>query len=105
MYRIAPKADERALRNGHLRLGGRPGSREPFADLSAFKFTHPGEQNAIFSADVARDLGFRDFACNAVYYDPINHVYIDPSGVGITDAEHRRDLLQYSTNNIVDDTT
>lgn len=33
------------------------------------------------------DQRLRDFACNAVYYDPMNEVFIDPSGRGITDAK------------------
>jgi hypothetical protein len=35
-------------------------------------------------------LGNRDFACNAVYFEPIAGVLIDPTGTGILDAESRR---------------
>ena len=35
------------------------------------------------------DVTGRDFACNALYYDPLNEVIIDPIGHGIADAQNR----------------
>jgi tRNA nucleotidyltransferase/poly(A) polymerase len=35
------------------------------------------------------DVVRRDFACNALYYDPHNKVIIDPTGKGIADAQNK----------------
>jgi len=42
-----------------------------------------------FGHDLAADSKGRDFACNAVYYDPFNAAIIDPTGHGIADAQRR----------------
>lgn len=89
MYNISPRLSEEALRYGHLRLGGRPKSGDPFIDLSVFKHSFVGTGNALFGASFADDVRHRDFACNAIYYDPLNEVFVDPLGQGVTDAGHR----------------
>jgi hypothetical protein len=96
MYGWPRKIDEPAANNGHLRLGGRRGTSDPFIDLSVFKYYQVGSPNAVFGSSFERDLGHRDFACNSIYYDPMNEVLIDPSGYGISDAEDW--LLRVVTN-------
>jgi hypothetical protein len=32
-------------------------------------------------------VAYRDFTCNAIYYDPVNEVIIDPSGYGVSDCQ------------------
>jgi hypothetical protein len=85
-----PRELKRGARvHGHLRLGGAPGTADPFIDLSLFKDVHVGSDSAIFNDSFVADVGNRDFACNAVYYDPVAEVLLDPAGVGIRDAEAR----------------
>lgn len=84
MYRKEPTIHHQ---NGFVRLGGTPASGDPFIDLKSFVLTAPGTEDAIFAGGFTEDLRFRDFACNSIYYDPINRVLIDPSGLGITHAE------------------
>lgn len=86
-YHQSPKKEARALANGHIQLGGRPGSGDPTIDLCVFKLSLPGDADATFGADFNSDVAHRDFACNAVYYDPINKVLIDPTGIGVANAE------------------
>jgi hypothetical protein len=87
MYRREP---DRSEENGFVRLGGKPGSGDPFIDLKMFTHHEPGTPNALFGARFDYDVYHRDFACNSVYYDPINKVLIDPTGTGILDAENKR---------------
>lgn len=54
-----------------------------------FSDSLPGTKEAIFGVGFERDVSHRDFACNAVYYDPINDVLVDPTGRGIGDAESK----------------
>ena len=75
--------------NGYARLGGSGKSGDPFIDLKTFTHSGMGTPNALFGSTFARDIGVRDFACNSVYYDPINKVLIDPSCRGIQDAAGR----------------
>jgi hypothetical protein len=82
------QATESALKHGHIRLGGTPGSTDPFADISVFKFNSTGTTNTIFGADFQRDMIHRDFTCNAIYYDPLNKTLIDPSGTGVIDTKN-----------------
>jgi hypothetical protein len=89
MYGRPQVLDDGARRNGHLRPGGRPGSGDPYIDISLFKFAHLGSDNALFADSFDFDVRHRDFACNAIYYDPINSAYIDPTGTGVQDAEGR----------------
>ena len=86
MYRDSELAPA-AQRNGHVRLGGRMGTTDPFIDLCVFKLGAPGTKDATFGCNFSADIAHRDFACNSVYYDPKNAVLIDPSGRGILDAE------------------
>jgi tRNA nucleotidyltransferase/poly(A) polymerase len=41
----------------------------------------------VFDHSLRDDAGSRDFTMNAVYYDPLNGVLVDPTGRGIEDAE------------------
>ncbi len=84
MYRYEPSLNGA---RGFLRLGGTPASGDPFIDLKAMVHSQPGTPNAIFSSDLLQDLRHRDFACNAVYYDPINDALVDPAGCGVNGAE------------------
>jgi hypothetical protein len=72
--------------SGHLRVGGLPSTTDPYADIRIFRYEMPGTVDAIFGASFARDIMYGDFACNAVYYEPINGVLIDPTGHGLDDA-------------------
>lgn len=76
--------------NGYARLGGKGVHGDPFIDLKLFCHGDTGTPDALFGADFALDVSHRDFACNAVYYDPVNSVLIDPTGRGISDAEEKR---------------
>ncbi|WP_288409639.1 hypothetical protein [uncultured Sphingomonas sp.] len=71
---------------GYIRLGGRPASGDPFIDLKVFSNSMSGTEFATFGVGFERDVAFRDFACNAVYYDPINEVIVDPTGHGVKDC-------------------
>ncbi len=90
MYRIGNKPERAAERNGHLRLGGRLGASDPFIDFCVFRHSFVGDNQALFSTEFERDTKYRDFACNAVYYDPVNDVLIDPCGRGIHEAEEKQ---------------
>lgn len=74
-------------KRGYIRLGGKPSSGDPFIDLKVFSDALPGTKDATFGVGFDRDVAFRDFACNAVYFDPINEVIIDPTGHGVRDCE------------------
>lgn len=89
MYRRPKTLERGAQLHGHLRLGGAPGTSDPFIDLSVFKETFVGSSDALFGDSFAADVANRDFACNAVYYEPVAGVFIDPTGVGISDAGAR----------------
>ncbi|WP_025141526.1 hypothetical protein [Pedobacter jeongneungensis] len=62
---------------------------DPSIDLKNFFLFAPGTTSATFGSDLNRDYKIRDFACNSVYYDPINKFYIDPSGRGIVDSKNK----------------
>lgn len=74
---------------GYIRIGGKP-KGEPFIDLKNFFQLNPGTKDVRFGSDFFRDICYRDFSCNSIYYDPINNLYIDPSGIGINDAKYRQ---------------
>lgn len=74
-------------KRGYIRLGGKPSSGDPFIDLKVFSDALPGTKDATFGVGFDRDVAFRDFACNAVYFDPINEAIIDPTGHGVGDCE------------------
>ncbi|MCK5641126.1 MAG: hypothetical protein KAJ19_10025, partial [Gammaproteobacteria bacterium] len=42
-----------------------------------------------FDHEIKGDMIRRDFACNSLYYDPVNRVMIDPTGTGIADAQNK----------------
>jgi len=73
------------LKKGYVRLGGTPSSGEPFVDIKNFWLGHSGP-GFVFGSEIIDDYTARDFACNAIYYDPVNSQLIDPSGIGINDA-------------------
>jgi hypothetical protein len=83
MYGYRPTARDN---RGFLRVGGSPASGDPFVDLKVFSDSLLGTSNAAFGVSFDRDVSHRDFACNSVYFDPINEVLIDPTGIGINDA-------------------
>jgi len=83
MYGYKPSAK---WSRGFIRVGGTPNSGDPFLDLKIFSDSLPGTDEAIFGVEFERDVSHRDFACNAVYFDPLNEVLIDPTGVGIRDS-------------------
>jgi hypothetical protein len=43
----------------------------------------------IVAGNIYRDTIYRDFSCNALYYDTLNHVIIDPTGRGIKDSVNK----------------
>ena len=87
MYRYEPTGD---VTRGFIRIGGTPESGDSFIDIKVFSDSLPGTNEATFGVGFDRDVAHRDFACNAVYYDPINQVIIDPTGVGLADCLSRR---------------
>ena len=78
-----------SAKNGFARLGGKGSNGDPFIDLKLFCHGGTGTADALFGSDFQLDLGLRDFACNAIYYDPINEVLVDPSRRGLDDAKRR----------------
>lgn len=78
-----------ANKNGYIRLGGTPASGDPFIDLKVFSTLLPGSNDATFGVGFDRDISYRDFTCNCVYYDPINEVIVDPTGQGVSDCENK----------------
>lgn len=43
----------------------------------------------VWDHDLKEDTSRRDFACNSLYYDTHNNVIIDPTGLGIADAQNK----------------
>lgn len=84
MFGYDPEAEKRD--KGILRVGGSSDSGDPSIDVKVFSSCLLGTEDAMFGVGFAEDVAHRDFACNAVYYDPINEVLIDPSGRGIPDC-------------------
>lgn len=80
-------AGELDLPFGRIQLGGLPGAADRYAHVRLFREDGPGTPNAVFGASFAQDLAHSDLACNAVFYDPINEVFIDPSGQGLADSD------------------
>ena len=73
--------------NGFIRIGGTPASGDPFIDVKNFTLCNSSNGTNLFGSEIESDLKVRDFACNAIYYDPINNHILDPSGRGIDDAK------------------
>jgi len=84
MYRTKAKGHDQ---RGFIRIGGTPASGDPFIDLKVFSSSMPGTSNATFGVGFDRDVSFRDFTCNAVYFDPKNEVIVDPTGYGVDDCQ------------------
>jgi hypothetical protein len=87
MYRYKP-SDNKV--RGFIRIGGRPGTHDPFVDLKVFSNSLAGTRDAVFGSDFTLDAAHRDFACNALYYDPCNNIIVDPTAIGLDDAVARR---------------
>lgn len=75
---------------GYIKIAGSSSSEDPFMDLKTFCSHGLGTDHAVFGNNMSLDTSLRDFACNAVYYEPINQLLIDPSGIGIRDAQEKR---------------
>lgn len=75
--------------NGYIRIGGTPASGDAFIDVKNFTYCFSGAGTTIFGSDLLSDMKTRDFACNSLYYDPINEAIIDVSGNGIDDAKNK----------------
>ena len=86
MYRYRPSVSERS---GFVRIGGKPGSGDPFIDLKIFSTFQPGTASAVFGSSFELDVAHRDFTCNAVYYEPVHKILIDPTGLGASDSARR----------------
>ena len=90
MYGAPPSLEASARTEGTLRLGVLPEASDPPLEVSVFRERARPTEEALFGDSFASDVAFRDFACNAVYYEHVNDVLIDPSGYGIDDAIERR---------------
>ncbi|WP_426582663.1 hypothetical protein [Mucilaginibacter sp. R-33] len=78
----------RARPNGFMSVA--PKERfDPSIDVKNFFLSFPGTNMATFGSNFEIDHRLRDFSFNAIYYDPINHFYLDPSGRGIQDAKDK----------------
>jgi hypothetical protein len=87
MFGFIPK-NSCKYNTGYLKIGGSLG--DPFMDLKTFCSHGLGTDHVIFGNNIHLDTSLRDFACNSIYYEPINQLLIDPSGIGIRDAEEKR---------------
>jgi hypothetical protein len=83
MYGIKPSAH---LLRGYLRIGGSNRSGAPIIDVKVFSKSGVGTPNALFGTEFNEDVAQRDFACNSLYYGPMNNILVDPTGRGISDA-------------------
>ncbi|MEV0269665.1 hypothetical protein AB0H43_12865 [Hamadaea sp. NPDC050747] len=90
MYEGTIRFDNENRSNGQLTLGGAPGTTDPFVDIRVFRHLWPGTPRAIFGSSFEQDTAYRDFACNSLYFDPINNALIDPTGYGLSDAADSR---------------
>jgi Poly A polymerase head domain len=86
MYRYDPSLSRE---RGYISIGGSKRSGDPHIDLKLFSDSLLGTKEAIFGVGFERDVRHRDFSCNAVYYEPINNVLIDPTGQGISDSKDK----------------
>ncbi|UUV06538.1 hypothetical protein [Ruegeria sp. YS9] len=90
---FGPGGWSRHEKNGFMSIGRNAGVRKArkgtLIDVKNFFLQAPGTNDAQFGADLDYDHRLRDFSCNAVYYDPLNAVYVDPCGHGIEDAKKK----------------
>lgn len=90
------KGYSRSEYNGFMSIGFKAGDRDlrspfdAFIDLKNVFSYAPGTKEAQFASDLHLDHTLRDFACNSIYYDPINKFFLDPSGCGIRDAKGKK---------------
>lgn len=87
---FGPSGYSRHYENGFMSVGldaAKSAKGEVKIDVKNFFLHAPGTQDAEFGADLGIDQRLRDFACNSIYYDPINCAFIDPCGIGIEDAK------------------
>jgi hypothetical protein len=75
--------------NGYIRVGGSPSTGDPFIDIKNF-YVGLGGHARIYGSEITDDYKVRDFACNSVYFDPINNQIIDPTGIGFDDALRKK---------------
>lgn len=66
-----------------MHASGMFGDQKHQADTGEF------EVPTVWDHDIEADSQRRDFTCNALYYDPKNHTIIDPTGMGIADAQNK----------------
>jgi hypothetical protein len=85
MYGAPTAIDVGARVNGVLRVGS-PSTTNAYLEISTFKDSAIGTPDAVFADSFDSDIAFRDFACNTLYYEPVNDVLIDPTGFGARDA-------------------
>ena len=68
-------------------------SMRTFGALEPIQQVHGARQPVkpvAFGPDMHADALFRDFTCNALYYDPSTRILLDPTGMGKIDAQQRR---------------
>lgn len=91
---FGPLGYSRHEKNGFMSIGhnarsNRIEERGTLIDVKNFFLHAPGTDDVEFGADMDFDHRLRDFSCNAVYYDPINYIFVDPCGFGINDARSK----------------
>jgi hypothetical protein len=72
---------------GCFRIGNLASIAEQYLQVRAFRYYAPGTTDAVFGASFKHDMALGTFSCCAVYYDLMNDILIDPSGLGVKDAE------------------
>lgn len=80
----------RAPEFGFINIASKGTKKDPTIDLKNFFLFAPGSKLASFGSNIFFDSKLRDFACNSIYYDPMNNKYIDPTGYGIQDAKDKK---------------
>lgn len=82
-----PKLTESILRKGRHTVG--EASPGVMVDIAGFKKALIGTSSAVFGSDMMVDVSYRDFSVNAIYFDPVDHIFYDPTGFGLQDVSHR----------------
>lgn len=52
-------------------------------------FTEIQAQSCVVSNDIIRNLISVDFTCNSIMFDPLQNIFIDPSGYGLYDIQNK----------------